>query len=96
MGFADDLALITSQAERARAAGRPVFIARLKTSMWNQPGFGETHEWEDLVIAVESRGWRLAHWSVSTDQSGSMHAWPLFRLASSFATGPVTPQDSVY
>lgn len=88
MSVEKDLALLTTQAREARQAGRPVFIARLKASIWNQPAFGQTVEWEDCIAAVEQFGWVLTNWSVSTDASSNVSAWPVFRMPS-----PTTPQD---
>ena len=78
MSRESDLNQLRGQAHEAYQAGRPTFVARLKTSMW-VTNAGEMADWQDSLDAVESTGWTLAHWSVTADASGVNTAFPLFR-----------------
>lgn len=88
MSRESDLATLVTQAQQAFQGGQTIFIARLKTGAFSQPGFGEVESWEEMVLAVERLGWVLAHWSTSTDASSNVSAYPVFRRAT-----PGHPQD---
>lgn len=78
MSRESDLNQVRDQAREAYQAGRPTFVARLKTSMWGTNA-GEMAEWQDSLDAVESTGWTLVHWTVTADAGGVYNAFPLFR-----------------
>ena len=87
MSRESDLEQLRDQASAAYAAGQPVFVVRLAAGVWGTPGKGAMEPWGESVFAVESAGWTLEHWSVTTDASGQFNAFPLFRRE--------VPQDSV-
>lgn len=87
MSRESDLQQLQDQSRAAYAAGQPVFVVRLASGVWGSPGKGAMDPWSESVHAVESAGWVLEHWSVTTDASGQFNAFPLFRRG--------VPQDSV-
>jgi len=89
MSQESDLQQLRGQALAAYQQGRPTFVARLKSSVWNPPT-GELTAWMDSIDAVESAGWELRAWSTGVGPDGAFSALPLFRRR-----GAVTPQDRV-
>ncbi|WP_295701133.1 hypothetical protein [Lapillicoccus sp.] len=87
MSRESDLEQLRDQASAAYAAGQSVFVVRLAAGLWGTPGKGAMEPWGESVSAVESVGWRLAEWTVTTDTSGHFNAFPLFRRG--------VPQDAI-
>jgi hypothetical protein len=83
MGFLKDTKanMLTTEATRARAEGRSVFVPLLNTPTATSGMSGSISGWAEMIEAVESAGWRLDQWSVSTDTNGRPQAYPLFRRA---------------
>lgn len=74
-----DLANLMQQARDAYERGQPVFVAKLKISAWAPADHGEVVAFSESVAAVESLGWRLDQWTVSSDSGGVACGYPLFR-----------------
>ncbi|MGH3356605.1 MAG: hypothetical protein ACRDOJ_11960 [Nocardioidaceae bacterium] len=72
---------LRQEAQRTREQGRTVFAPRLNTPMSQHNLSGAISGWAEMIEAVESCGWRLAEWAVSTDPKGRPEAYPLFRRA---------------
>jgi hypothetical protein len=81
MSQESDLKTLRDQALAAYQQGRPTFIARFKTSVWNPPAVGALDGWMESLDTVESVGWVLDHWTASTDSGGGFNAFPVFRRA---------------
>jgi hypothetical protein len=81
MSQESDLQTLRSHALAAYQAGRPTFIARFKTSVWNPPPVGALDGWMESLDTVESVGWVLDQWTASTDSGGGFNAFPVFRRA---------------
>jgi len=79
MSRESDLAKLLEDAQQAVHREQEFFVARLKTSVWSQPGHGQIDPWSESLQAVEGLGWTLAHWSTSADSGGSVSAYPVFR-----------------
>ena len=81
MSQESDLRQLREQALAAYQQGRPTFIARFKTSVWNPPPVGALDGWMESLDTVESVGWTLDHWAAGVDASGGFNAFPVFRRA---------------
>ncbi len=71
---------LRSEAERAVKEGRTVFTPMLNTPASQSALSGSVAGWAEMIESVESAGWTLTAWSVSTDHKGRPQAYPLFRL----------------
>lgn len=74
-----DLANLMGQARDAYERGLPTFAAKLKISAWSPAEHGEIAVFTESIAAVESLGWRLAHWAVAADSGGAACGYPIFR-----------------
>jgi hypothetical protein len=79
MSRESDLAKLVEDARHAVQREQDVFVVKLKTSVWSQPGHGEIDAWSESLQAVERLGWTLTHWSTSADSGGNVSAYPVFR-----------------
>ncbi|GAA1015919.1 hypothetical protein Aple_010880 [Acrocarpospora pleiomorpha] len=81
MGIIKDAKLdaLRKEAERALQEGRWVFAPRLNTPATQHNFSGSISGWAEMIEMIESLGWGMAHWSVSTDPKGRPEAYPLFR-----------------
>ncbi|WP_329520419.1 hypothetical protein [Spirillospora sp. NBC_01491] len=57
-----------------------VFAPRLNTPMSQHGMSGSIAGWAEMIEGIESAGWTMSDWSVSTDQKGRPKAYPLFRI----------------
>lgn len=73
--------MLTTEAERAIAEGRTVYVPKLNTPATAAGLSGAVPGWAEMIEAVEAVGWRLDQWSVSEDTKGRPQAYPLFRRA---------------
>ncbi len=87
MSRESDLRDLQSQASAAYQQGQPIFVARLKLGVWGIPT-GVVPAWGESIHTVESAGWVLDKWAVTTDSGGASSAFPVFRRSDSW-----TPQD---
>lgn len=87
MSRESDLHELKEQATSAYAAGQPLLVVRLVSRLWGNPARGVMEPWGESISVIESAGWRLDRWTVTTDTSGQFSAFPLFRRG--------VPQDAV-
>lgn len=81
MGWVKDAKtdVIRDAATKAWESGRGAFTPKLN-SPGSASGFsGEIVEWGMMIDAIESVGWAMTSWAVSTDAKGRPEAYPLFR-----------------
>jgi hypothetical protein len=65
---------LQSQAAQFVQANRTMFTPFFSTEIV------PTHEWGQMVTAIEQTGWILSQWSVAVDpRSGNFIAFPVFR-----------------
>ncbi|WP_066374008.1 hypothetical protein [Herbidospora mongoliensis] len=81
MGWIKDAkaAQLREEAERALKEGRYTFAPRLNTPMTQHNLSGSIAGWAEMIEMIESVGWQMQFWSVSTDPKGRPEAYPLFR-----------------
>jgi len=81
MGFISNVKtdIVVQSVSKAWDAGKPVCAVRLNVPGSDPGASGEIGVWSDMLAAIESVGWRLEHWSVSSDSKGRPEAYALFR-----------------
>lgn len=83
MGFIKDnkTSVVHTQATRARAEGRTVFVARLNTPALDSGFTGSLAGVAEMIEAVEAAGWRMENMSYSQDKHGkAAEGYFMFRL----------------
>lgn len=83
MGFIKDskVASMTTEATKAAEAGRKVFTPKLNMPGTHHGMSGDIVDWGLMIEGIESVGWTMQQWSVSSDNKGRPEAYPLFRRA---------------
>lgn len=71
--------VLGEEAKYVRNAGGEVFVAVLNEPKTRVGWTGEVKDWTAAVAAVEAQGWRLEHWTTTTDPKGQPQAYPVFR-----------------
>lgn len=85
-----DLAMVAEQARDALAREQEFLSVRLKSSWVSLPSHGEIEPWSRSLQIIEAAGWTLTHWSTSTDGSGNIGAYPVFRRRGSGGLDPTS------
>ena len=88
MSRESDLRNLQSQASDAYEKGWSIFVARLKIGVWSMTPTGMVPVWGESIHTVESAGWVLDKWAVTTDSGGASSAFPVVRRNDTW-----TPQD---
>ncbi len=65
-------------AQEAWADGSIVFTPVLNLPFWRSGFSGRNKDWELMIGAILSVGWRLQFWAVAPDKDGRPQAMPLF------------------
>lgn len=73
------VAMMRTDAGKARAEGRNVFVCKLNYPALKADLSGEIVDWSMMIEAVESEGWALANFAGSADRHGRPEALCLFR-----------------
>lgn len=70
---------LATQADRAAQYGRQRFVLRMVDTLTDEV---ENKEWAECIATVEASGWRVDHFSTTTDRNGRLVGHVLFRYGS--------------
>jgi hypothetical protein len=71
--------VLKNAAMEAWNGGERYFTPLLKFPLAKADLYGVVKDWPGMIDAVESVGWELHTWSVTSDERGLPQALPLFR-----------------
>jgi hypothetical protein len=69
---------IGSDAQAAWDEGSPFFAPLLNLPAFKSGFSGRVRDWEPMMYAITSVGWKLHTWAVCSDDRGKPQAMPLF------------------